>query len=75
MGVEHQASCKLTFESDIEKFQDQNENSLFILFNQFVNERRQNVFINDSFDTLGKLGQIDQTIISVISDLCYLVVE
>lgn len=69
VGVEHESSGQLSLKGDVKKTQDQNEDTFLFFIDQLVNESGQDVFINHGLNTVGELGQVDQTAVSVISDL------
>lgn len=65
----------LTLIEDLEQLKDKNEDVLILLLDELVDEHRDNVELDDLIDTIGELGQVDDGLVSVRSDLLDLIVE
>ena len=65
----------LTLVEDLKQLKDKNENVLVLLLDELINEHRDDVELDDLVNTVSELGQVNDGLECVRSDLLDLIVE
>lgn len=74
-GVEKKTRRQVSFETDVHEAEDQNQDDLFTLGHQLVDEHAEDVCVNDRCDSVDELREVDQARVRVVPDLRNVVIE